>query len=241
LPRVILLLAILGIAYLLYRRVQQMPPHRRRGELLKILLGVIVAGVVLLTLSGRMHWLGAALTGLLVVVRQYLPLLIRLFPVFAKLRQSRGAAAGAASRHSTVSTASLAMHLDHDSGALWGEVLAGPWRDWRLEEMDREQLMQLRRWCAQEDAESVQLLDSYLEQRFPGQTFEDPAEDNGPAVDEGSMGRAEALRILGLEDSASREEVVAAHRRLMQKLHPDRGGNDYLAAKVNEAKDILLG
>lgn len=50
----------------------------------------------------------------------------------------------------------------------------------------------------------------------------------------------EAYQVLGLEAGATREEVIEAHRKLMQKLHPDRGGNDYLAARLNQAKDMLL-
>jgi curved DNA-binding protein CbpA len=55
------------------------------------------------------------------------------------------------------------------------------------------------------------------------------------------MDRKEALAVLGLEDDAGEPEIVDAHRKLIQKLHPDRGGNDYLAAQINRAKDILLG
>jgi len=51
---------------------------------------------------------------------------------------------------------------------------------------------------------------------------------------------AEAYAVLGLTEGASRQEVIDAHRTLMQKLHPDRGGNDYLAAQLNQSKDLLL-
>ena len=240
-PRLVLLLAVLATAILLYRRVQAVPPHKRRGELLRIAVGVAVVAVVLLTLAGKMHWIGAALTGLLVAARQALPLLLRLFPFLAQLRQQSAGAQASGSGQSTVKTRTLAMHLEHDSGALSGEVLAGPWEDWRLGEMDREQLAALRRWCAAEDPEAVQLLDSYLEQRFPGDAPGDGGGGGQPENDgDGTMSRSEALAVLGLGETASEADIVAAHRRLMQKLHPDRGGNDYLAAKVNEAKDLLL-
>ena len=94
-------------------------------------------------------------------------------------------------------------------------------------------------YCRREDEDSARLLDSYLQQRFPG---EGPFGDNhANTQSSGDMDRWEALNILGLTEDASREEIVAAHRSLIQKLHPDRGGNDYLAAKINQAKDFLLG
>ena len=54
------------------------------------------------------------------------------------------------------------------------------------------------------------------------------------------MDEGQALAVLGLDDAASKDDILAAHRRLMQKLHPDRGGTDYLAATLNKAKDVLL-
>lgn len=239
--RLILLLAVIAVVYLMYRRVQTAPPHRRRAEYLKLALAVAAAIVLILAITGRMHWLGIAAAGLLVALRQLLPTLIRLFPLLAAHRvQGAGAAAGPSqSQTSTVETALLRMQLDHDSGNLQGEVLNGQFEGWRLADMDRAQLEELMAHCIREDQDSARLLDSYLQQRFPGEgPFRRAGQ--GPAGSS-AMQRREALDILGLAEGASREEIVAAHRKLMQKLHPDRGGNDYLAAKINQAKDVLLG
>jgi hypothetical protein len=236
-PRLLLLLAVIAVIYILLRRAQSVPPHKRRAEYIKLGLGISLVVVVGLTLAGRMHWVGAAVTGLLVVLRQSLPHLIRLFPMLASLRGQSAPAAGGQS--STVETALLRMQLDHDSGDLQGEVLKGDFESWRLAEMDRSQLAELQAYCAREDNDSLQLLESYLQQRFPGEA---PFGEQQAAPDSsGSVSRREALAVLGLEDGASEAEIVEAHRKLIQKIHPDRGGSDYLAAKINQAKDTLLG
>lgn len=64
---------------------------------------------------------------------------------------------------------------------------------------------------------------------------------DGPPRAKGGLSKEEALSILGLKDGATRQDVIDAHRRLMQKVHPDRGGSDYMAAQINKAKDTLLG
>ena len=152
---------------------------------------------------------------------------------------AQGAPASGGGHTSTVETSLLRMQLAHDSGGLEGEVLKGSFQGWRLADMDREQLEELMAYCRREDEDSARLLESYLQQRFPGEGPFGANQANTRSY--GDMDRREALNILGLADDASREEIIAAHRSLMQKLHPDRGGNDYLAAKINQAKDFLLG
>jgi len=239
-PRLLLLLAVIVVLYFLLRRARAMPPQRRRAEYIKLALGIALIATVLLAATGHMHWFGAAFTALLVFARQALPLLLRLFPMLVSLRSKSARAGGpAGGQTSTVETALLRMRLDHDSGALQGEILQGAFAGWRLADMDRQQLEQFCAFCRSTDADSLQLLDSYLRQRFPGETFSGE-QQQAAAGSTHAMGRSEALAVLGLKDGASGEEIIAAHRKLIQKLHPDRGGNDYLAAQVNLAKDFLL-
>ena len=167
-PRLILLLAVAAVLYLMFRRVQTVPPHKRRAEYIKLGLAVAAAIVVVLTITGRMHWLGIAATGLLVALRGLLPTLVRLFPLLAS-RMTQGASAQGQGQSSTVETAVLRMQLAHDSGDLQGEVLKGEYAGWRLADMDRQQLEALMVYCRNEDADSARLLDSYLQQRFPGE------------------------------------------------------------------------
>ncbi len=76
--------------------------------------------------------------------------------------------------------------------------------------------------------------------RFPGGAGDAGSSRDIPPGRRGAMSRAEALKVLGLEDGATEEQVRAAHRRLILQIHPDKGGTSYLAAKINEAKDVLL-
>ena len=141
---------------------------------------------------------------------------------------------------SSVRSQFLDMTLDHDSGELAGRVVAGPNAGHLLDEFE---LPQLTAMMSGFDAESVSLLESYLDRRFPA--WRQHAQGNAAGgqsrtAANGKMTDEEAYQILGLQPGATREEITRAHRALMKKLHPDQGGSTYLATRVNEAKDTLL-
>jgi DnaJ-domain-containing protein 1 len=134
----------------------------------------------------------------------------------------------------------LDMILDHDSGELTGRIVSGTHAGRSLDEFD---LAQLAAMIPAFDAESVALLESYLDRRFPAWRQDaqgDAARGQGRPAPSGKMTSEEAYQILGLQPGATSGEIGRAHRALMKKLHPDQGGSTYLAARVNEAKDTLL-
>jgi hypothetical protein len=145
-----------------------------------------------------------------------------------------------AGQKSRVATGILAMELDHDTGTMTGTVLSGPFKGASLEEMNPTDLLSLYDLCARASDQSISLLEAWLDRNKPewreSWTGADKAKQTGTSV----MSRDEALSVLGLKTGATSEDIKNAHRRLMKDFHPDRGGSDYLAAKINQAKDILL-
>jgi hypothetical protein len=135
----------------------------------------------------------------------------------------------------------IEMELDHDSGAMRGTIVAGAHQGASLDSLEMTTLLGL---IAELDADSRALLAAYLDRREPG--WRDNAQDGAAAG--ASTGRArgsamteeEAYQILGVPAGASDQEIGRAHRALMKKLHPDQGGSTYLAAQINEAKEVLL-
>lgn len=159
--RLIMILLLLGAIVFWWHWTNTPDATARKRLLQRTAFPVLIVAILLLVITGHMHWLGAVLAGLLAFVRQNLPLLIRYSPIFAQWYRSRAA---------------------------------------------------------------------------PGQG--QGSANTGTAVS-GGMSVEEALQILGLAGAPTRDEITHAYRKVMQQMHPDRGGNEYFAAKVNQARDIL--
>ena len=145
-----------------------------------------------------------------------------------------------ARQSSRVRSQYLDMTLDHNSGVLKGRIVEGPHAGRMLDEFELSELLAM---VPSFDAESVALLESYLDRRFPAWRQDAQghrAGGHGRTAATGKMTEEEAYQILGLQPGATRDDISRAHRTLMKKLHPDQGGSTYLAARVNEAKDTLL-
>jgi hypothetical protein len=196
-------------------------------------LALLVAGLVLL--HGRIDFalILAAVGFWLIGVSRRAP---------AARRRAPRRAAGV----SRVRSAMIEMELDHATGQMHGIILAGPEEGKSLDQMIRPQCEALYRLCVRADPEGARLLEVYLDRRFPRWRSAGNKENDAGAFEpggtprQGGMSEDEAYEVLGLHKGASRDDVMRSHRSLIKKLHPDHGGSTDLAARVNEAKDVLM-
>ena len=139
-----------------------------------------------------------------------------------------------------ITTAHLDLQVEPATGSVRGRVLKGVFAGRQVERLAAAELALLWRDCRFEDAESADLIAGWLDRTHPTWREDMARAENEPGPG-GIMTRAEALEILGLEAGAKTDDVRRAHRNLIKKMHPDAGGSGYLAAKINEAKNVLVG
>lgn len=157
---------------------------------------------------------------------------------------------------SQVRTDWLEMMLNHDDGTMMGRILRGEHLGKELSALSLSEIIEFWKMVSRSDPQSGQLIEAYLDHMHADwRARAGGAEDDSGAAHEGDgqqannneglgsghMSREDAYNILGLDIGASRGEIQQAHRRLMKKFHPDQGGSTYLAARINQAKDMLLG
>ena len=243
-----MLYLLLGLAILIFlilvgRTFVAADPKNLAATLRKIGGWTAIALAALLAVTGRfglalpLAFVGATLLG-------------RSFPFARSFPGGFGPFAGHANKsggqQSKVRSAFIEMSLDHDSGQMDGTITKGQNAGQTLSALDIDTLIGLAVVYRQSDPQSAQLLEAYLDRREPDWRTGPQAETAGAGGSgfrddtTGIMGVDEAYEVLGLQPGAGEGEVRRAHRALMKKLHPDQGGSTYLAAKINQAKDVLL-
>lgn len=242
--RLVLLFLLPVMAYYFVRSISQRftLTSRQNTFLFFLVASLLVVGVMIaigrLPVQFILAPIGVAATFLL----RMLPTLLRFLPIW-RLLKGRVAAAKPPNRDqvSTIRTEFFEMELQHDDGSMDGVVLRGNFSKRKLSTLHLSDLLELYQEC-RADADSAQVLEAYIDRAFPDwREHAQPGYEGGAVIaDESLMTQALALGILGLDETADKEQVTNAHRSLMQKMHPDRGGSDYLAQKINAAKDFLI-
>ena len=246
LPYFILGLALLVAALGIIRLFVSVEPKVLMQAARWTAVGGIALFALYLTVTGRLSWA-------LMMLPAMMPWLVRFRQAqrMAKnfQRMSQRMRGGPTGRTSDVETRFLKMALDHDTGRMTGEVREGAYAGRSLDAMPLEALLDLLNVCRREDEASAHVLESFLDRAHDGwrERTSGRAENAGTGgtargtTPPGGMSREEALAVLGLKAGARPEEIKEAHRRFISNLHPDVGGSTYLAAKINQAKDVLLG
>ncbi len=234
--RIFITIAVVAFLWWFLFSFNKAPAAQRKQLLTKFLLYGLAGGLLLLVVTGRAPWF-FALVGAAIPWLQRLLVLKNAWNAF-KPKSDSSVSSG---KTSTVRSEYLQMSLDHDSAQMNGQVLKGSMAGQELNQLSLEQLLDLLAECAA-DADSQNLLTAYLDFRFSDEWRQHASFSGEPPAQASNttMTQAEALAILGLESGASKEEIILAHKKLMQKLHPDRGGSEYLASKINQAKEFLL-
>lgn len=166
----------------------------------------------------------------------------RLGPIdFNPTGTARGAKSKVRSRY-------FEMQLDHDSSSVDGRVISGQFAGNDLIDIGEDDMRQLLGEVAH-DPDSLSLLEAWLDANRSGWrdyfgyggSQDEQANTGGRRPSQSAeMDAEQAYDILGLKAGASEKDIKAAHHRLLKAVHPDQGGSNFLAARINAAKDFLL-
>lgn len=227
---VVLAVMALGLAWLLRARPSALA---RVLRIVLVVLGGIGVGAMLIFGLRFLPGLLPELLGLAGIV------ITALIARAARHRPSGGFSSPGHGQRTEVRTAFLQAWIDHGSGDVGGTILTGRFAGRTLDALSDAELVELRGECAA-DADSLRVLEAYLDRRL-GPDWRNAQQQQPPRGPRTDMTHDEALAVLGLSEGATADEIRAAHRRLIQRMHPDVGGTADLAARINRAKDVLLG
>lgn len=223
-----LILAALAF-FVLLQYYRQLPKERKRPFAIKAAVYAVIAILIIAVLTGRIHWLGAVAAGVLGVLKFGLGTLLRFGPVLRVLGKNKSM------RNPVFTTAHIKVEFHLNDGSFSGEIISGTFAGKAIQELSEDEINTLLNEYKNSNKRSHYLL--LIASKRVSDTRFDETSANASSND---MQIEEARMTLGLDTHFDIEAVEKAHKRLIQKLHPDRGGNDYLAARVNQARDTLL-
>jgi len=245
--RLIIAIVIIFLLFMILRRFRKNPPKLAAGVLKQAAMYAAIAALIILVVTGRLHWLFAATASLIPLLKKALPL-IRYAPFIRQLLQRLKATSSTSRAQSgqtaQIETRFIRLFLNQGNGEINGIVLNGNLKGKQLKQLPLEQLLQLLSEYQQIDIESARLLQVFIEQ-YHGDSWRNNAgykhaQSNQPPFNDSTMSDKEAYCILGLSQPSNEQEIISAHKKLILKMHPDRGGSSYLASKINQARDQLI-
>ena len=219
-------------AFTFIHKFKKAPPEQRKSWLLKATIAVVLLAIVIAAFTGRVHFAA----GLVAIGATAARFGMRWgWPLMKMWFAKTGGRATFRSQY-------LVINVNASNGSMEGQIIKGEHADKSLGNLSEEELQTLQHFFANHDKKSYYLLTAYIRSR--GFTQQGPSQEQfnqqqaSPPQTQTSVN--EALEIFGFKEMPTRKEIIAAHRRLISKLHPDKGGSDYLAARVNQARETLL-
>ena len=226
-------LAIIFTLFTLIHKYKKAAPEERRSWAIKIMLAIVVIAIIVGSMTGRVPivagLVAAGATPAKFGLRWGLPMAKMWFA------KSDG--------NATFRSQYLIMTVNVGTGQMTGKVIKGEFAEQTLGNLTDAQLQSLQELFADQDKKSYYLLAAYIRSKgFTGASNNqsEAPHENTQVTSNSGVSVAEAMEILGFKSMPTKPEIMTAHRRLMSKLHPDRGGSDYLAARVNQAREVLI-
>ncbi|MFT5084758.1 MAG: hypothetical protein ACI9Y1_002814 [Lentisphaeria bacterium] len=227
--RFILATAVIAFIVWQFNKIAKLPQKARRDRIIHVLFYAAIGLTIVAALMGRLHWVGALIAGLIGFGKFSFGAILRALPFLNFLRKNP------VFGNPVFKTPYLEVCLNLQQGQLTGTIMHGLHEGRTLQSLNSEEIKELQNFYQDKDKRSFYLMRA-LQQRA-STSFN---KDEQPFSSVGEPSIQEALQILGLQENPDKQDIIKAHRSLIQKLHPDRGGNDYLASRVNVAKKVLL-
>jgi hypothetical protein len=236
--RLILLLSFATVGYIVYYLYLKNLKKPSKAQAIK--MGLAAAGIffIIMAMTGRASAIFAAFGALLTAGIRYYPMINRYAPQLKGMYKKHIDPNANINTTSSLTTSVFVMTLDHETGTMDAQITKGSYTGRSLSSLKLDELQSFYGFCQSCDAQATQILQTYIQKERLSEWQQ--GTHHYSAQSSGDTSLEEALNILGLKAGATKKEIVTAHRRLMSRMHSDKGGSNYLAAKINEAKSLLL-